>query len=52
MLHGSSLVAHYYSWKVWKVCTVTWRLIFGRWDFLGCMVIGDGMDTILRLKGR
>uniref|UniRef100_F6I007 Uncharacterized protein n=1 Tax=Vitis vinifera TaxID=29760 RepID=F6I007_VITVI len=31
----------------WEVCTV---LIFGMWDFLGCMIIGDGMDTILRLE--
>ena len=25
-------------------------MIFGMWDFLGCMIIGDGMDTILRLE--
>ena len=29
------------------MCTV---LIFRIWDFLGCMIIGDGMDTILRLE--
>ena len=25
-------------------------LIFGMWDFLGCMIIGDEMDTILSLE--
>ena len=29
---------------------MTLRLKFGMWDFLGCVIIRDGMDTILRLE--